>query len=165
MAKEMGKTKSYLSYKIGGEYYATNVKFVHNIIENTNITKVPKMPDYMLGIINLRGMALPVIDSRIRLGIADTGISSGTCILVMEIEINKQKIFIGLLVDAVAEVLEIEQDEVKEMPSLGSALNREFLSGIYHDQEKFILIMDVNRIFTDNEIKDIKQFGRELPEE
>jgi purine-binding chemotaxis protein CheW len=160
--KQMIDIKSYLSYRIGNEYYAANVKYVHNIIEYTDITKVPKMPDYMLGIINLRGMALPVVDSRIKFGLSATEITGSTCILVMEIEVDKKPVFVGFLVDAVAEVLEIEEEEIKDMPSMGSLVNTDFLSGVYHDEEKFVMIMDVNRLFADREIRDMKKLTKEM---
>ena len=78
----MENIKSYLSFKIGSEYYAANVSNVQNIIEYSDITKVPEMPKYMLGVINLRGQVLPVIDSRIKFGIENTEITTNTCILV-----------------------------------------------------------------------------------
>ena len=155
----MEKINSYLSFKVGSEYYAANVGYVHNIIEYTDITKVPEMPNYMLGIINLRGQVLPVIDSRIKFGLKDKEITSNTCILVMEVPLADEQIFVGILVDAVAEVLEIEEDEINDAPSIGTTINNRFINGVYHDKEKFIMILEMSRILASDEFVNVNRLS------
>lgn len=155
----MEEKTSYLSFKIGAEYYAASVNYVHNIIEHTDITKVPEMPKYMLGVINLRGQVLPVIDSRIKFGISDTSITSNTCILVMEVNIEGSQTFVGALVDAVAEVIEIDTAEIKEAPSIGTTVRNDFIAGVYHDEEKFIMILEMDKVFASSEIINIQEIA------
>ncbi len=143
----MEKVNSYLTFRIGDEYYAASVKYVHNIIEHTSITKVPDMPESVLGVINLRGQVLPVIDTRVKFRLENTDITTNTCILVLEVEIENKQVFTGALVDAVAEVIEIRTDEIKDPPSLGSHVVNDFITGVYHDGEKFTMILDMNQIF------------------
>ena len=157
----MENIKSYLSFKIGGEYYAANVSNVQNIIEYSEITKVPEMPKYMLGVINLRGQVLPVIDSRIKFVIENTEITTNTCILVMDVQIENEEVFVGALVDAVAEVLEIDDTEIKETPRIGTTIKNEYITGIYHDGEKFIMILEMNKVFANDEIINMQDLANE----
>ena len=146
------KTISYLSFKIGKEHFAANVRYVQNILELTDITEVPKAPDYMLGIINLRGMVLPLVDMRIKLGLPNTEKTSSTCILVLEVIIEKQQVFIGALVDSVSEVLEIDDSNIKDSPGIGNQYKSEFISGVFHDGNKFILLLEMNNFFSSSEV-------------
>ena len=108
---------SYLSFKLGDELFAVNVGKVLNILEMTRITKVPNSPEYMKGVINLRGSVLPVIDMRVKFGLELTEETVNTCILVLDIEIDNESVKVGALVDAVSEVLEIEEEE-KAVPKV-----------------------------------------------
>jgi purine-binding chemotaxis protein CheW len=141
---------SYLSFCIGSEFYAANVSYVRNIIEYTPITRVPEMPDYILGVINLRGQVLPVVDARIKFGLPKTEITPKTCIL--DIEIENEISYIGLLVDRVSEVLEIEPDEIKAPPTMGDGIKNDSILGMYHDRGKFIMILDVAHVIATEKV-------------
>lgn len=148
----MEQLKSYLTFKIGEEQFAANASFVHNIIEIPKITEVPEMPNYMMGVINLRGKVLPVIDSRVKFGIEKTDISTNTCIIVMEIAIDDKQVFIGALVDSVSEVVEIEPDEIKDPPSIGAGVKNDFIIGVFQNQDKFTMVLDMNKVLSTQEI-------------
>lgn len=148
----MEQLKSYLTFKIGKEQFAANASFVHNIIEIPKITEVPEMPSYVVGVINLRGKVLPVVDSRVKFGIEQTDITANTCIIVMEVTIDKQPVFIGTLVDAVSEVIEIEPVEIKDPPSIGTGVKNEFIIGVFQNQEKFTMILDMNKVLSTQEL-------------
>lgn len=152
--------KSYLSFKIDQEIYAVNVRHVLNILELVNITKVPHAPDYMKGVINLRGKVLPVIDTRIRFGLQEIEYSSNTCILVMELSLDDQEIQAGFLVDNVQEVLEIEEDEILPPPNLGNSFRSDFISGVGKQDEEFIMILDIEKVLSQSEIKTIKKISQ-----
>lgn len=158
----MTDIKSYLSFKIGGEYYAANVCYVQNIIEYSKITKVPEMPKYMLGIINLRGQVLPVIDTRIKFGIENTEITTNTCILVMEVHIESKEVFIGALVDAVSEVLEIVDTDIKDTPPIGTTIKNNFISGVYHDKDKFIMLLEMNKVLWSDTVINMKEISEDI---
>ncbi|MDA3891373.1 MAG: chemotaxis protein CheW [Salinivirgaceae bacterium] len=148
----MEQLKSYLTFKIGKEQFAANASFVHNIIELPKITELPEMPDYMKGVINLRGKVLPIIDSRIKFGVENTEITTNTCIIVMEVTIDEQQVFIGTLVDAVSEVVEIEPEEIKDPPTIGAGVKNDFITGVFQNQDKFTMILDMNKVLSTNEL-------------
>lgn len=154
--------KSYLTFRIGTEHFAANAGFVHNIIEIPKITEVPEMPAYMMGVINLRGSVLPVIDSRIKFGIENTEITTSTCIIVMEVTINDQQVFVGMLVDAVAEVIEIEKEDIKEPPSIGSTVKNRFIDGVFHNQEKFTMILDMNKVLSTTDLIKVNDLAHQV---
>lgn len=154
-------SKSYLTFKMSGEKYAANVANVQNILELPKITKVPKTPDYFLGVIDLRGVVLPLIDIRIKLGLQKMEKTINTCILVMETDIENKSIQLGMLVDEVDEVIEIEQNQIQSPPSIGNKLRTEILQGLYKttDNTNFTMILNLNKIFEMEELDDIRVFS------
>jgi purine-binding chemotaxis protein CheW len=157
--QEKTKINSYLTFKLGEELYAANVKNVTNIVELSKITKVPRVPEYMLGIVNLRGMVLPVIDTRKKFSLPVTESTVNTCILVLEVVINNNIVMIGALVDGVKEVIEIDNDDIKDPPSIGFNLNKFFITGVYKkkDEEGFIMILDMDSVFSTDDIVTIDE--------
>jgi purine-binding chemotaxis protein CheW len=151
------KIISYLTFKLGDEIFAANVSKVLNILELPKITKVQMAPSYMKGVINLRGDVLPVVDVRLKFGMEETKFTTSTCILVLIIQIDDQTIHLGALVDSVQEVLEIEDKKILPPPSIGSSYNSEFIIGVVEYQEDFIMLLDVEKVFTTNEIKELKK--------
>jgi purine-binding chemotaxis protein CheW len=149
------KTNSYLSFSLGTETYASHVVNVLNILEMTQITKVPKAPEYMLGVINLRGTVLPVIDTRMKMGITQTEITKDTCIIVLEINVDNEKLYVGSIVDSVKEVLEIDPHEILPPPNIGNKFKSEFITGMYKRGEGFIMIVNMNNIFADHELAEL----------
>lgn len=143
---------SYLTFKIGNEIFAANVIKVLNILELQDITAVPQAPDYMKGVINLRGVVLPVIDSKIKFGMGATEFTSNTCILVLDVNIDDESVQVGALVDAVLEVLEIEDSKIQPPPSIGSKYRTEFLEGMVNYEEKFIMTLNMDMVFSTNEL-------------
>jgi purine-binding chemotaxis protein CheW len=151
------KTDSYLSFNIGGEVFAAHVSQVLNILEMTKITKVPQTPDYMVGVINLRGNVLPVIDSRIKFSLPFTEYTSNTCIIVMELNMDGQTVQVGTIVDAVQEVLDISEEQIQPAPSIGSKYRTEFLEGMGKIGEEFIMILNINKVFSEEDVQLLKQ--------
>src|ERR1700752_4881483 len=111
---------SYLTFKLGDETFAANVSKVIEILEIPKITKVPRSPDFMRGVVNLRGNVLSVIDSRTKFGLPPVDDTVNTCIIVMNITIEGQEITVGLVVDAVKEVIEIDKASIQGLPEIGS---------------------------------------------
>jgi purine-binding chemotaxis protein CheW len=157
MSTENIRIQTYLSFKMSEELFAINVSKVINIMEMRHITKVPKTPSYMKGVINLRGTVLPVIDLRIKFGIPEKENTVDTSIIVLNIEKNGEIIMLGTLVDAVREVLELRDDEIAQAPSIGTKYNSGFIQGMYRMEEHFIMILDIDKIFSVEEIIDVKE--------
>jgi purine-binding chemotaxis protein CheW len=120
-------SNSYLTFKIGGEVFAANVTKVLSILELEPITKVPLSPDYLLGVINLRGSILPIIDGKIKFGMQIQENVKNPFIVVMEVNIDGETIQIGVLVDSVSEVIEVEEQNILPPPSIGSKYKADFI--------------------------------------
>lgn len=148
---------SYLTFKIGKEEYGAHVSKVINILELQEITKVPKAPDYMVGVINLRGMVLPVIDTRIKFNMSPTEFTDNTCIVVMDLETNNEIIHVGALVDSVEAVHEINTSDIQPSPSIGNTFKSEFISGVVKFKDTFVMILDLVKLFTGEELDELKQ--------
>ncbi|MBN1181993.1 MAG: chemotaxis protein CheW [Bacteroidales bacterium] len=157
MKKETIQNHSYLSFELGREIFAAHVSYVINILEMTKITQVPTSPPYMLGIINLRGTVLPLIDLRMKFGMVPTPITNNTCILVLCVNIDRETIMLGALVDSVREVLEIEPEKIQPAPSLGGKFNTIGFKGVYKDiNDDFIQIVDMDSILAMKELSVLK---------
>lgn len=155
------KSKSYLSFKIGSELFAAHVSKVLNILEMTKITKVPRAPEHMLGVINLRGAVLPVIDTRIKFGMPTTEQTDETCIVVCEVNIDNETVRVGALVDGVEEVVEIEKEDILPPPSIGNQYNTDFIQGVMNIDEKFIMVLDMDKVFSTEDKISLKQESEE----
>ncbi|HEX2865839.1 MAG TPA: chemotaxis protein CheW [Ignavibacteriales bacterium] len=149
--------KQYLTFRLGEETFAVDVSEVREIIDDVSLTKIPQTPDYFSGVINLRGNVLPVINLRTKFGMPFTETTKDTCIVVMEAKIEGTPISLGALVDSVLEVFELEDKDVEPAPKLGSKLNTDFIKGIGKKDQKFLIILDINKVFSSDELLLLKQ--------
>jgi len=156
MSAENNKVQTYLSFKMSDELFAINVSKVINILEMRHITKVPKTPSYMKGVINLRGTVLPVVDLRIKFGLPEAENTVDTSIIVINMEKDGEIVMLGTLVDAVREVLELKDEEIAASPSIGTKYNSGFIQGMYRMDEHFIMILDIDKVFSVDDIIDVK---------
>ncbi len=147
------KTNSYLTFKVGEEEFGAHVDEILNILELQEITKVPKSPDYMKGVINLRGMVLPVIDTRMKFHMSPIEFTDDTCIVVMDLKADDEIIHIGALVDSVIAVREIDDKMIESSPNIGKTYKSEFISGVVNIDDNFIMILDLLKLFTSNELE------------
>ena len=148
---------SYLTFRLGKELFASHVSKVYNILEMTPITYVPKSPSYMKGVTNLRGTVLPVIDTRIKFGMSEMQYTKNTCILVLSVNIDNELVDVGALVDVVQEVVEVEEDKILDPPSVGSKYKSEYVKGILKVKNQFIMLLDIDKIFSTNEVINIRE--------
>ena len=162
---DLQKIISYLSFSVGKEHFALNVGRLVNILEMQNITKVPKAPEFMPGIINLRGEVLPVIDTNVKLGFGLTETTKNTCILVIESKISDSKVRFGILVDSVQEVLEIEGERILPSPSIGNKYETKLIIGVVEHKNRFIMIIDINKLLDFNEVLDIQTINEKIKNE
>lgn len=146
------ETRQYLTFKLSEEVFAVEVAKVREILELTSITKVPQTPDFMRGVINLRGSVVPVMDMRLKFGMPATEQTVNTCIIVVEVDQEGETIIVGALADSVQEVFELEPDQIEPAPRIGAKLNTDFLLGMGKHDSQFIMILDIDRTFTSEEI-------------
>ncbi|MBF0406312.1 MAG: chemotaxis protein CheW [Candidatus Riflebacteria bacterium] len=146
------KTTQYLTFKLGDEIFGVDVAQVREILDFTTVTKVPQTPEFMRGVINLRGSVVPVVDMRLKFGMNKTEKSVNTCIVVVEVALETETLIIGALADSVQEVIELEPNQIEPPPKIGNRLKVEFLKGMGKRDEAFIMILDIDRVFSASEI-------------
>jgi purine-binding chemotaxis protein CheW len=145
-------TKQYLTFRIGNEHYGLELSQTREIIEYNGITEIPLMPNFLRGVINLRGEVVPVIDLAIRLGRKAIEVQKRTCIIVVELYSNEQNHVLGLLADAVSEVIEMEADDIEDAPSFGANIRAEFIQGIAKCDDEFVVLLDANNTLSIREL-------------
>ena len=151
------KSKTYLTFALAQETYSVDVSKVREVLEVTNITKIPQTPDFMRGVINLRGNVVPVIDMRTKFDMEKTDNTINTCIVVMEIEVNNEKIILGALTDSVKEVIELDSNQIEAAPHIGSTLKTEFIKGMGKHEEEFVIILDIDKVFSVDDLEMVNQ--------
>jgi purine-binding chemotaxis protein CheW len=149
--------QQYLTFTLGGEMFAVAILNVKEIIEFGSVTEIPMMPGFIRGVINLRGAVVPVIDLSCRFGGKSTEVARRTCIIIVELNEGDVKQDIGVMVDAVSEVLEIAQSEIEPSPSFGAKIRTDFISGMGKVNGKFVIILDVARVLSIEEIAMLTQ--------
>ena len=152
MVQNEAVSQQFLSFALGDEVFAVNVLQVKEILDVINITRVPQMPDYMLGVINLRGSVVPVVDLRCKFGMEKRALNQESCIVVLEVDFDGERVVIGALTDAVREVLDLTADQIEPPPRMGMKLRSEFIRGMGKQGESFIIILDIDKIFSSDEL-------------
>lgn len=149
---EITESRQYLTFSLDDEIFAVDVAKVREILEFSTITKVPQTPGFMRGVINLRGSVVPVIDMRLKFGMAETERTVNTCIIVVEIASGDETIVLGMLADSVQEVFEMEPGSIEPAPRIGMKLDTSFIMGMGKHDEQFIIILDIDQVFSGNEL-------------
>lgn len=157
-------THQYLTFHLENELYAVDVKGVREVLEVPRITKIPRMPTFVKGVINLRGSVVPVIDLRLKLELPDTQQTEETSIIILEIDHMDEELMVGAFVDSVSEVIEIEQESIEPAPKFSTSINTEFIQGIGKLNEEFIIILNTSRVFSEEELGILSSANREASE-
>lgn len=153
-------SQQYVTFSLGEELFGVEVTRTREILSLTPVTKVPQTPDYLLGVINLRGQVVPVVDMRIKLGLPKGQETEDTCIIVVEVQFDGEAIVVGALADAVREVLEIRMDQIEPPPRLGTRLKTEFLTGMGKVDEQFIILLNIDRVFNSEDLAIVQDVGQ-----
>jgi len=147
-----GGPQQYLTFSLGGEVFALGILNVKEIIEFGNVTEIPMMPAFIRGVINLRGAVVPVIDLSARFGGAASTVSRRTCIIIVELNDGDERQDLGVIVDAVNEVLEIPRAEIEPPPTFGAKIRADFIQGMGKVEGRFVIILNVDRVLSTEEI-------------
>ncbi|MCP4024394.1 MAG: purine-binding chemotaxis protein CheW [Desulfobacteraceae bacterium] len=153
------KGEKYLSFILGMEEYGIGIRKIKEIIGMMAITSVPRTPDYIAGIINLRGKVIPVVNLRLRFGMDVEEYNEKTCIIVVEIVNGDTIIQIGVLVDAVSEVLKIKEDEIENAPAFGSELNTGYILGMAKMEGGVKILLDIDKVLGNEDKNQIENLG------
>lgn len=149
--KQVSREGKYLTFSLAGEEYGIGIRKVKEIIGLMTITPVPQTPEHIKGVINLRGKVIPVVDLRLKFGMAGVKSTDRTCIIVVEIASPINKISMGLVVDSVSEVLNIRASEIENTPSFGSKLDTAYILGMAKSGQGVKILLDIDKVMSDDE--------------
>jgi len=154
-------TTQYLTYKLADEVFALDITKVREVLDYTTITKVPRTPEFMRGVINLRGSVVPVVDLRLKFGMTKTEQTVNTCIIITEVSVDGEATVLGALADSVQEVLDLGPDQIEPAPKIGVKLKTEFITGMGKQNDKFIIILDIDKVFSTSELALVQSAEKE----
>jgi len=147
-ASEITQAGQYLTFRLGQEIFAIEVAKVREVLDLAPITAIPRTPEFMSGVINLRGSVVPVVDLRLCFEMAKTESTRNTCIVVVEVVLENEPIVIGALADSVEEVIDLEPEQIQPPPRIGTRIRTDFIRGMGKRDTQFIMILDIDRVFS-----------------
>lgn len=145
-------TRQYLTFMLNHEVFALEIDKVREVMDFTEVTKVPQTPDYMRGVINLRGNVVPVVDLRLKFGMGETEKTVNTCVIIAEVAVDGETVVLGAMADSVQEVLDLEDSQIEPAPRIGTRLNTDFIEGMGKHGDCFIIILDIDKCFSVDDI-------------
>lgn len=151
------ETNQFFTFMLSGEVFAIDISQIREVLEYTQITKVPQTPDMMKGVINLRGSVVPVIDMRLKFEMGEIEKTIETCIVIIEILLDGTTTLIGALVDSVKEVMDLDSNHIEPPPKIGTQLNTDYIRGMGKHDDQFIIILDIDKIFSASELETVQQ--------
>ncbi len=146
------ETTQYLTYKLGDEIFALDISKVREVLDFITVTKVPRTPDFMRGVINLRGSVVPVVDLRLKFGMSATEKTVNTCVIITEVTVDGDTTVLGALADSVQEVIDLAPSDISAPPKIGTKLRTEFIRGMGKRDDRFIMILDIDKVFSVDEL-------------
>jgi len=162
--KEAVEQEQYLTFLLAGEEYAIGILKVKEIIEYDTVTTVPKTPRWVRGVINLRGAVVPVVDLGLKFGLEDRLVTKTTCIVIVEGQVEGQSTLMGVMVDAVSQVMDIAAGDVQEVPTFGTRIKVDYLQGMAQLGKKFVLLLDIDKVLSADEVQDLTAVATKLSE-
>jgi len=151
------KAGKYLTFTLGGEIYGLEILKVQEIIGMMNVTHVPRTPEFIRGIVNLRGKVIPVIDLRTKFGLEAQEDTEKTVIIVVQVLLENQQVTMGTIVDEVFEVMDIGTEQIEPPPQLGTGVDTDFILGMGKVADKVVMLLDVNKVLTGGDMKILDQ--------
>jgi purine-binding chemotaxis protein CheW len=146
------ETTQYLTFKLADEVFALDITKVREVLDFTSVTRVPRTPEFMRGVINLRGSVVPVVDLRLKFGMSRTENSVNTCIIITEVKVDGDVTVLGALADSVQEVMDLGPENIAPPPRIGTKLRTEFITGMGKQNDRFVIILDIDKVFSVEEL-------------
>jgi len=144
-----------LTFILAEEVYGVDIMSVREVLDFTSVTKVPQTPDYMVGVINLRGNVVPVLDLRLKFGMGKTVKTVNTCVIIVEVVIDDEPVVLGALADSVQEVVDFDGSNIEDAPKIGTQLNTAFIEGMAKKDESFVIILNINSVFSSDDVANL----------
>lgn len=157
MLIDADESGQYLTFVLADEVFAFDITKVREVLEFSKVTRVPQTPDMMIGVINLRGSVVPIIDLRLKFNMPKGDLTVNTCIIIIETVIENDSVIIGALVDSVKEVMDLDQEHIEPPPKIGTKLNTDFIRGMGKLKDQFIIILNIAKIFSSDELTMVQQ--------
>ncbi|QLA15572.1 chemotaxis protein CheW [Desulfolutivibrio sulfoxidireducens] len=161
MMQEDSAGSRFLTFTLGEIFFAINIHSVREILDLPEITRIPGAPEYMRGVVNVRGTAVPVMDLRMKFGLGQVEKTVNTRVVIVEIAKKDSTAVVGALADSVKEVLELEPEAIDPPPSMGAAVRTDYVRGIGKHGGRFLLILDVEKVLTSEDIQDVARIVEE----
>jgi len=158
--KQEDEHQQFLTFVSAGEVYGVNILSIKEILEHGELTHVPMMPEYVRGVMNLRGSVVPVIDLSVRLGRPVSGVAKRTCIVIIEVRYENDVLDVGVVVDAVNQVMEIAAESIEPAPPFGANIRTDFIAGMGRIQDKFVVLLDVDHVLSIEELSLLEHTGK-----
>ena len=155
------ETRQYLTFKLDNEVFALDVATVREVLDFTTVTRIPRTPEFLRGVINLRGSVVPVVDLRLAFGMSATEKTVSTCIIVMEVRMEGETSIIGALADSVEEVVDLEPEQIEAAPRIGTSIRTDFIRGMGKRDSSFLMILDIDRVFSADQIDQLRSSAPE----
>jgi len=150
------EVRQYLTFKLGSEVFALDVATVREVLDFTTVTRIPRMPEFVRGVINLRGSVVPVVDLRLAFGMSATEKMVSTCIIVAEVRLEGETIVMGALADSVEEVIDLEPDQIQPAPKIGTSIRADFIRGMGKRDVHFVMILDIDQVFSPEQLAGLR---------
>lgn len=157
ITSEAAEVRQYLTFRMAGEEYAISILRVREIIQLDAVTRVPSAPAWIRGVVNLRGSVVPVVDLAVKFGMEAGVITRWTCLVIVEARVGGESIVTGLLADAVSQVMELRDGDIEPPPSFGTRIGGEHLLGMARQGNRFALLLDIDRILSQDEARDARE--------
>ncbi|MDH5545720.1 MAG: chemotaxis protein CheW [Gammaproteobacteria bacterium] len=159
--------KKYLSFTVDNDSYAFDALSIKEIIEYANVTRIPMVPDFVRGVTNLRGSVVPVIDLSARMSKPSSPVTKRTCIIIVEVASDEEKITVGVVIDAINEVFNLRENDIEAAPSFGAGIRADFISGMGKINGRFVILLNIERVLAIEELAELigkssKHFERKL---
>jgi purine-binding chemotaxis protein CheW len=150
------ETRQYLTFKLDSEVFALDVATVREVLDFTTVTRIPRTPEFLRGVINLRGSVVPVVDLRLAFGMSATEKTVNTCIIVMEIRLDNETAIMGALADSVEEVIDLDPEQIEPAPNIGTSIKTDFIRGMGKRDSRFLMILDIDRVFSADQLLELR---------
>lgn len=153
----------FLTFHLAKEVFAIEISKIKEVLEWTSLTKIPRTPDSMCGVINLRGSVVPVVDLRLKFGMPKSERTVNTCIIIIDVVQGDAVTVIGAMADSVKEVMELNPDQIEPPPKIGTSLSTDFMRGMGKQHDHFIILLDTDKIFSAAELSVLQDAGNQMP--
>jgi len=160
--KEVAEQQQYLTFLLADEEYAISILRAKEIIGYDTVTSVPKTPTWVRGVINLRGNVVPVVDLAVRFGLAERPVTKTTCIIIVEWQMETQNTMMGVIADAVSQVMDIAAGEIQAAPSFGTRVKVDYLQGMAEIGKKFALLLDIDKVLSGEDTASLREASANL---